>query len=227
MIVELNKVCKTYSNTSTGVNQDVLNDISISIHEGEAISIIGPSGSGKSTLLNIIGTIDSPTTGTVKFRGEEINNFSENILSDIRNKHIGFIFQSHYLLPQLNILDNVLLPTIPIGNKKNRKELYNRAIDLLNGVNLSEHLGKFPNQLSGGECQRVAVVRALINKPELILADEPTGSLDNKSAENIGDLLKSIQQECNITLVVVTHSLDLANSIGNIYSLSGGNLTHS
>ncbi len=224
MISQLKNISKSYTNNATGIRQEVLSDITFSVDKGDSVVITGPSGSGKSTLLNIMGAIDTPTSGNVYFKGKDLVSYGDDMLAEIRNRKIGFIFQSHYLLPQLNILDNVLLPVIPVKDRKYKDEARNRALELIDRVNLSNDMNKFPNQLSGGECQRVAVVRSLINNPELILADEPTGSLDEESADNIGGLLKNIQQENNIALVVVTHSLKLAKQIGTNYRLTGGKL---
>ena len=223
MIIELENISRTYFNESA-IGRDVLKEVSLSIKKGEAISIVGPSGSGKSTLLNIIGTLDHASSGVFKFDGNEIKNYSENQLAEIRNQKIGFIFQSHHLLPQLNVLENVLLPTIPIKDKSQKKLATLRAMDLLKYVGLDDKIHQLPGQLSGGEAQRTAVVRALINEPELILADEPTGSLDSVSADLIGDLLSNINTEKNIALILVTHSAKLANHIGNIYNITDGKL---
>lgn len=224
MITQLINISRTYSNDQSDVKREVLKELSLSINSGDALAIVGPSGSGKTTLLNMIGLLDLPTSGIVKFNGNEINQYSPNQLATIRNKEIGFVFQSHHLLPQLNLLENVLLPTIPIQNKTFKKGAYQRAIALLEKVGLADKTQQYPGQLSGGECQRAAVVRALINEPKLILADEPTGSLDQESAEKIGDLLSSINKEQNVAIVVVTHSLKLAKTIGNIYNLSSGKI---
>lgn len=224
MIVDLENISRTYINNESGVVREVLTGISLSINKGDALSIVGPSGSGKSTLLNIIGTLDMPTSGIVKFNGQEINNYTENQLADIRNREIGFIFQSHHLLPQLNLLENVLLPTLPLKERSKKRYALERALSLLESIGLADKIQQLPGQLSGGECQRTAVIRALINKPKLILADEPTGSLDKDSAHRIGELLSNINKEQDVALVVVTHSIILANSIGNSYILSEGKI---
>lgn len=222
MIAELENISKIYLNNESGAKREVLSDITLSIKKGEALSIVGPSGSGKSTLLNIIGTLDLPTSGIVKINGNEINNYTENQLAEIRNQKIGFVFQSHHLLPQLNLLENVLLPTIVLDDKSKKKLAQERALQLLEKVGLADKGQQLPGQLSGGECQRTAVVRALINEPELLLADEPTGSLDKKSADNIGQILSDINKEEGVALIVVTHSVSLANKIGNCYNLNEG-----
>ncbi|NOR86689.1 MAG: ATP-binding cassette domain-containing protein [Bacteroidales bacterium] len=225
MILELENINKTYINKDSDVQRKVLKGLSLNLNYGEAIAIAGPSGSGKSTLLNIIGLLDLPNSGIVKFNGKETQHFSQNKLAEIRNKEIGFIFQSHHLLPQLNLLENVLLPSIPLQDKNQKKLAVERAKKLLEKVGLADKMQQYPGQLSGGECQRTAVVRALINEPKLILADEPTGSLDEISAEKIGELLSSIHQEQKVALIVVTHSAKLAQAIGSIYTLSNGKIT--
>jgi lipoprotein-releasing system ATP-binding protein len=224
MIIELNKVGKTYINPGTNVHRDVLTDMTLSIKMGDSVAIVGPSGSGKSTLLNIIGTLDVPTQGTVKFKGEDITNFDEKRLSQIRNKSIGFVFQFHHLLPQLSLIENVLIPVIPQNGKVNEKAVSARAMELLESVGLAERIHQRPGQLSGGECQRAALVRALINQPELILADEPTGSLDQDSALQLGELLLDINKKYNVAIIVVTHSLTLAEKMKSLYRLTNGRL---
>ncbi|MEN8122571.1 MAG: ABC transporter ATP-binding protein [Bacteroidota bacterium] len=224
MIVELDKISKYYQNPGTLVKQEVLNELSLNVNKGDSIAIIGPSGSGKSTLLNIIGTLDIPNSGIVKLNGNEINKFDENQLAKIRNKHIGFVFQMHHLLPQLSLIENVLVPVIPQKDKSIKKAAYDRAINLLDSVGLANDIHKRPGQLSGGESQRATVVRALINEPELILADEPTGSLDKESAEQMGELLSVINKKHQVAMIVVTHSQELANKMDVVYELLDGKL---
>lgn len=224
MIIELEKVSKYYQIPDTLVKQEVLKDLSLNVQKGDSIAIIGPSGSGKSTLLNIIGTLDIPNSGIVKLNGTELNELNDNQLAEIRNKNIGFIFQMHHLLPQLSLIENVLVPVIPQKDKAIKKAAYNRALDLLNSVGLANDIHKRPGQLSGGESQRATVVRALINEPELILADEPTGSLDKASAEQMGNLLTEINKKHNVAMIVVTHSLELANKMDVVYELVDGKL---
>lgn len=224
MIVAIDQIDKTYFNTGSVPDREVLKGISMELKKGDALSIVGPSGSGKSTLLNILGTLDLPTAGTIRFNGEEINNYSPDQLATIRNNEIGFVFQSHHLLPQLNLIENVLLPTLALKNKTQKAAALNRAVQLLERVGLMDKSQQFPGQLSGGECQRTAVVRALINEPQLVLADEPTGSLDDRSAEKIGDLLVDINNDQGVALVVVTHSIQLAHKIGNVHQLKAGKL---
>jgi lipoprotein-releasing system ATP-binding protein len=224
MIVELHKLSKFYENAGVLSNRNVLNEISLSIKSGDALSIIGPSGSGKSTLLNIIGTLDLPSSGIVKIKGKEVQHFNENQLADIRNTNIGFIFQQHHLLPQFTLIENVLVPTIPLKDKNLKKNALDRAMSLLESVGLSDKIHQRPGQMSGGECQRATVVRALINEPNLVLADEPTGSLDQDAAEQMGSLLSEINKKHNVAMVVVTHSLDLAKNMDTMYNLDHGRL---
>ncbi len=224
MIIELNKVGKFFINPGTNIQRDVLADISIQINAGDSVAIVGPSGSGKSTLLNIIGTLDTPSSGVVMFKGEDVASFDEKRLAQIRNLSIGFVFQFHHLLPQLSLIENVLIPVIPQNSKVDSKAISTRAMELLDSVGLAERIHQRPGQLSGGECQRAALVRALINQAELILADEPTGSLDQDSAAQLGDLLLDINKKHNVAIVVVTHSLTLAEKMKSIYRLSHGKL---
>lgn len=219
MIVELENVSKSYENQGIVTRRDVLKEINFSIKAGDSISIVGPSGSGKSTLLNILGTLDEPSDGIVKIKGNNIQNYSEKQLAEIRNKNIGFIFQLHHLLPQLSLIENVLVPTIPFADKNYKKVALERAMNLLENVGLADKIHQRPGQMSGGECQRATVVRALINEPELILADEPTGSLDQDSAEQMGELLSDINKKQNVAMVVVTHSMELAKKMDSIYKL--------
>lgn len=224
MIIELNKVGKSYINPGTNIHRDVLSDINLQINTGDSLAIVGPSGSGKSTLLNIVGTLDLPSSGTVKFKSEDVTGFDEKRLAQIRNQSIGFVFQAHHLLPQLSLIENVLVPVIPQNGKVNGKAINARAMELLDSVGLVDRIHQRPGQLSGGECQRAALVRALINQPEMILADEPTGSLDQDSAAQLGDLLLDINKKHNVAIVVVTHSLTLAEKMKTIYRLSNGRL---
>jgi lipoprotein-releasing system ATP-binding protein len=172
-----------------------LNGVSLGFVQGDYYAIMGPSGSGKSTLLQIIGTLDQPTTGSVVLNGQELNRLNEVQLAEVRNRQIGFVFQAHYLLPQCNVLENVLVPTLVSTSAKDRQESARRAERLLKRVGLGERLMHRPGQLSGGERQRVAVVRALINQPQLLLADEPTGALDHASAQQLGQLLVELNRK--------------------------------
>jgi lipoprotein-releasing system ATP-binding protein len=225
MIINLQNITKYYENPDTGIRQMVLDNISLQINKGDTVAIVGPSGSGKSTLLNIMGTLDTPVSGQVFFNGQDLKMLNDNEIAKLRNRHIGFIFQKHLLLPQLNLLENILLPTIPISDKVYRGLAAQRAKELLAMVGLADKTYLLPGKLSVGECQRAAVIRALINKPEIILADEPTGSLDKSSAENLGNLLKSLNSDFGVALVVVTHSQQLAEKMDTVYTLTGGNLS--
>ncbi len=222
MLLELKKIAKTFEISAADKTMTVLADISFRIDQGESMAVVGPSGSGKSTLLNIIGALEKPTSGDVFFAGKNLANLRDSELSAIRNREIGFIFQLHHLLPQCTVLENVLIPTIPLGVKKNKNEMMRRAKTLLEKVALKERMDFFPAVLSGGELQRVAVVRALINKPKLILADEPTGSLDKESSENLGRLLVDLNREEGVALITVTHSMELARLMGKVFILQNG-----
>lgn len=225
-LLELNKITKAFEIPADEKDMTVLKDISFQMDQGESVAVVGPSGSGKSTLLNIIGALDKPTSGDVFFAGKNLSNLNDSELSAIRNQEIGFIFQLHHLLPQCTVLENVLIPTIPLGIKKNedKDEVMRRAKTLLEKVDLKERMDFFPAVLSGGELQRVAVVRALINTPKLILADEPTGSLDKESSENLGRLLVDLNREEGVALITVTHSMDLARLMSRVYNLQNGKL---
>lgn len=224
MLLELKKITKTFEIPGGERKMTVLEDISFQIDQGETMAVVGPSGSGKSTLLNIIGALDRPTSGDVFFAGKNLADLGDSELSAIRNREIGFIFQLHHLLPQCTVLENVLIPTIPLGAKKNKKEVIKRAKILLEKVDLEERLDFFPALLSGGELQRVAVVRALINSPKLVLADEPMGSLDKESSENLGRLLVDLNREEGVALITVTHSMELARLMSKVFNLQNGKL---
>ena len=219
MLLELDHLTKTYAAPDGGPAVDVLRDVSLRLEAGEAVSIIGPSGSGKSTLLNIMGALDRPTTGTIRLDGRDLGGLTEKELAAIRNRQIGFIFQLHHLLLQCSVLENVLIPTL---TGRTTADDRSRAERLLDRVGLSHRLGHRPGQLSGGECQRVAVVRALINRPKLLLADEPTGSLDHAAATNLGHLLLDLNKEEGVALVLVTHSLELAGQLPRTVELLDG-----
>lgn len=224
MLAELQHITKYYGQPGTSLQYYVLDDISFKIENNERIAIVGPSGSGKSTLLNILGTLDKPSAGKVFLDGSPIDQMNDIRLAEVRNSIIGFVFQMHHLLPQLTLLENVLLPLLPSKDKPSLKQAHERAYSLIERVGLSNHLHKFPSQLSVGECQRTAVVRALINRPRLLLADEPTGSLDGSNAGELAQLLIDLNKEQNVALVIVTHSMELAARMDKIYRLQGGKL---
>ncbi len=222
-LLKLEKVSKNYVAAEGAAPVAVLRDLSFEITAGESVAIIGPSGCGKSTLLNIIGTLDHPTSGSVWLDGQDLSRLDEQQLAAIRSRQIGFIFQSHHLLPQCSVLENVLVPTI--ADKRSASAgAAERAEKLLKRVCLGERLHHRPGQLSGGERQRVAVVRALINQPKLLLADEPTGALDRNSAQGMAQLLVELNREEQVTLVLVTHALELARQMSRILELRDGQL---
>jgi len=226
-ILELINVAKFYDIPNGADSNYVLKDITLQVAAGESISIVGPSGSGKSTLLNIIGTLDRPTEGRVILEGRDLSQLNDKELALIRNSEIGFVFQLHHLLPQCTVLENVLIPTLVNKNRSARKDAETKAYQLLERVNLGDRLSNRPGQLSGGERQRVAVVRALINNPKLLLADEPTGSLDRASADNLAQLLIELNREEGVTMIVVTHSLNLAERMNRVLELHDGILGNS
>jgi lipoprotein-releasing system ATP-binding protein len=222
MLLKVDRVSKRFQ-TGGGQGFDVLQDVSLELAPGESLAIVGPSGSGKSTLLHIMGTLDRPSSGTVFLEGQDLNSLNELQLAQIRNRQIGFIFQSHYLLPQCTVLENVLVPTLatPGVEPDNRVE---RARSLLERVGLAARIHHRPGQLSGGERQRAAVARALINRPKLLLADEPTGSLDHMTSESLAALLTELNAEQGMGLVLVTHALDLAKRMRRVWQLRDGRL---
>ena len=221
-MLELLNVAKTYQSPGATSRVRVLKDITLKVQKGQSVAIVGPSGSGKSTLLNIIGALDRPTAGRVVFDGKDLGKLTQIELARIRNREIGFVFQLHHLLPQCTVLENVLVPTIVDKKLVARKEVQERAVALLHRVGLKDWLLHRPGELSAGQRQRVAVVRALINRPGLLLADEPTGSLDKDASENIAELLVELNQSEQVTLIAVTHSLKLAEQIGHVMELSDG-----
>ncbi|MBM6821152.1 ABC transporter ATP-binding protein [Fusobacterium mortiferum] len=206
-ILKLENVEKKYSG---GVEElHIINDLTFSVEEGEFISILGRSGSGKSTLLNIMGLLDKVDGGKISIDGQEVDRLSEEERDRIKNQMIGFVFQFHYLLPEFTALENVMLPAL-LNNFSKRAEVEKRAKELLDKVGLSARENHKPSQLSGGEKQRVAIARALINSPKILLADEPTGNLDEETSEMIFKILKDINKNEKQTIIVVTHSKDLA-----------------
>jgi lipoprotein-releasing system ATP-binding protein len=200
----------------------ILRNVDLSLNRGDALAITGPSGSGKSTLLYIVGMLDELTAGNIQVLGSDPASMSESDLAKFRNDHIGFIFQDHHLLPQCTVLENVLIPLLAGTGVADADE--KRARDLLTRVGLAERVTHRPAQLSGGERQRVAVCRALINQPELLLADEPTGNLDRATADDVGDLLLELSREQNVLLICVTHSVELAGRFPKHMELRDGRL---
>ncbi|MFA9392836.1 MAG: ABC transporter ATP-binding protein [Prolixibacteraceae bacterium] len=200
----------------------VLDQLSVDVKKGEAVAIVGPSGTGKTTLLNILGTLDKADEGSVSIDGADIMLLNSKTQPEFRNKKIGMVFQLHHLLPQCTLWENVLLPTIPL--KANNGKAEKRAEELLKRTGIWEQRMQKPAELSGGECQRAAFVRALINEPSIILADEPTGALDEENAETLSDLLLELNKEMGTTLIVVTHSSVLAAKMDKTYELHSGKL---
>jgi len=220
-IVELKGVSKWYPGAE---DRRVLEGIDLEISSGQCFAVVGPSGCGKSTLLNLLGTLDSPSKGEVIFGGRDLQGAGEKELASLRSREIGFIFQLHHLLPQCSALENVLVPTLALADRPNQSELIERAERLLKRMGLDDHMESRPAQLSGGERQRVAVVRALINQPRMILADEPTGALDEGNAEKLMDLLIELNEEESVALVLVTHDLEMAGRLGDVKELREGKL---
>jgi ABC-type lipoprotein export system ATPase subunit len=221
-VCKLNGISKSYPSPSGGDDIEVLRDIELAIHEGETISVVGPSGSGKSTLLNVIGCLDTPTEGTVIIGDKDAESMTEGERAEMRNRYLGFVFQLHHLLPQLTVYENVMVPVL--RSRKGGKAAADRAETLLQNVGLSGRSDHRPAEMSGGECLRAAIARALINRPVLLLADEPTGSLDAETSGAIGDLLFDINRTEGTSLLLVTHSEELAARAGRQYKLSSGAL---
>ncbi len=215
-IVELTGITKTIGDTA------ILGGVDLAIDAGESIAIVGPSGCGKTTLLNIIGTLDQPTAGKVVLDGNDAASLDEDALAALRSSKVGFVFQLHHLLPQLSVLENALVPTLVAA--EGREDAEKRARELLERVGLGHRLDHRPGELSGGECQRASVVRALINRPRLLLADEPTGSLDRAGAEALAKLLFELNAEQGVALVMVTHASELAAQAGRVLELRDGKL---
>jgi len=224
MILDCREISKHYLAPDSRSDIPVLKNITFSVKKGESVAILGPSGSGKSTLLNIIGLLDYPSSGEILMDNKNLVDISEKDRDILRNGKIGFIFQLHHLLPQLTVLENVLIPTLPRKTSQSPGNVEKRARHLLKRVELEHRLFHRPWQLSGGELQRVAFVRALINSPELVLADEPTGALDQKTSEKIIQLLIELNREEGTTMIVVTHSQTLAAKMDRAFLLEDGSL---
>lgn len=217
-LLRVENIYKTFSSGEETLN--ILNGVQLSLKAGETISVTGESGSGKSTLLHIMGGLDTTDSGSVNIDGVDITKLDETSLSELRNKKIGFIFQSHYLLEEFDAVENVMLPFLM--NNYNKNEARKKAVELLVKVGLGERLHHHPSKMSGGERQRVAISRAFMNEPPLILADEPTGNLDNKNAERVVELLFDLSRERGHALVIVTHSPTIAAMSDLRYVLRGG-----
>ena len=221
-LLQLENVSREFPSTEDGEPLPVLRGLSLDVVSGESVAVIGPSGCGKSTLLNLIGTLDQPTDGSITFDGRDLGGLDDHELAELRNREMGFIFQSHHLLPQCTVIENVLVPTLAHGSATTADQ--ERARRLLERVGLGERLAHRPGQLSGGERQRTAVVRALINEPQLLLADEPTGALDQTTADQLGQLLVELNAEENVTLITVTHSAKLAGRMARTVELKDGQI---
>lgn len=221
-MIEVRQLSKTYE--TPGENLRVLDGLDLALGSGETAAIIGPSGCGKSTLLNLLGALDRPTSGTIKVGDQDISTLSEEQAAAFRNHSLGFIFQQQHLLPQLTVLENVLVPRLSGDWQEPATETEQRARQLLEKVGLGQRLDHLPWQLSGGEKLRTAVARALINRPKLILADEPTGSLDPASTDTVADLLLDLNRDQGVTLIVVTHNPGLARRMSKTFELRGGRL---
>ncbi len=219
MIIELDNINKIYKNNQIEV--EALKNISLSVQEDEMLSIMGASGSGKSTLLHIIGCLHKPTSGDYRLCGQEISSLSDNKLSEIRNAYIGFVFQSFHLLSCYNLIENVELPLVYTGIPEMVRK--NKAKEVLEKVGLKERMKHTPSELSGGEQQRVAIARSLVNSPRLILADEPTGNLDSKTAEDVLAVFKQLHQE-GITIIIVTHNPLVSSICKRIIYLKDGTI---
>ncbi|MBX2910993.1 MAG: ABC transporter ATP-binding protein [Cyclobacteriaceae bacterium] len=216
-MIETSNISRTYKMGTNTVR--ALQDISITIHKGEYVAFMGPSGSGKSTLMNIIGCLDTPTTGTYILNGHQVSDMTENELAEIRNKEIGFVFQTFNLLPRASALENVALPLVYAGYGRYDRE--EKAMEALENVELADRYHHKPNELSGGQRQRVAIARALVNNPSIILADEPTGNLDSKTSYSIMALFQELHDKGN-TIIMVTHEDDIAHYAHRIIRLKDG-----
>ncbi len=221
MLLELTDVTKRFDSPDGGGGRTVLDGASLRVATGRSLAICGPSGSGKSTLLNIIAALDRPTSGRVELDGHDLASLDDKALAAVRARSIGMVFQLHHLLPQCTVLENVLIPTMVCPPDADEAP-ETRARRLLERVGLGDHLAHRPGQLSGGERQRAAVVRALINRPRLLLADEPTGALDRRAADTLADLLVELNTEEDVALIVATHAPDLAARMQCVYELRDG-----
>ena len=218
-ILKLTDICKDYYQGKEPVR--VLKNISLTVEKGDYLAIMGPSGSGKTTLMNLIGCLDVPTSGTYELDGKDLKDLSDDRLADIRNRSIGFVFQNFHLLPKMDALDNVALPLLYAG--VSLKERRARAEEALKAVGLEERIHFLPNQMSGGQCQRVAIARAMVGKPQLLLADEPTGALDTKSGNQIMEIFRQLSRE-GMTIIMITHEQAIAECADKIYYILDGEL---
>ena len=223
IVIECRNISKQFADGELKTN--VLSDVNLSVQKGDRIAIIGSSGSGKSTLLHLLGGLDKPTSGSIKVHGQDINKLSVKTLSQLRNQSLGFVYQFHHLLPEFSAVENVAIPLIIGGEKPKQAE--QQAEDLLIKVGLNHRLAHKPSELSGGERQRAALARALITQPDCLLADEPTGNLDHRTAQGIFDLILELNESLGTALVIVTHDVDLASQMGAMLTLKDGYLAAS
>lgn len=224
-MLEAKNIHKTYNNGNKAI--EVLKGINLTIEKGRFVAVVGPSGAGKSTLLHILGGLDSPTQGRVIFQEQDLYGLSDSAISKVRNEKIGFVFQFYHLLSEFTVLENVLMPAlINVKGKAQSVKFKEEALRFLDHAGLSERITHFPSQLSGGEKQRVAIVRGLINRPSLLLCDEPTGNLDSGTGDEIIALIKKINLENRMSVVLVTHNIELAKVADQVYHLRDGVLVN-
>ena len=218
-ILKMTNICKDYMQGKEPVR--VLKNVNLEVQQGDYIAIMGPSGSGKSTLMNIIGCLDVPTSGEYELQGKNLRNMKDDELAEIRNKYIGFVFQSYYLMPKMEAVDNVALPLlyadVPLKERRERAE---KALGI---VNLADRVHYLPNQMSGGQCQRVAIARAMVTNPSLLLADEPTGALDSKSGTQVMEIFDELSAQ-GMTILMITHDADIAKRAKKVYHILDGEL---
>ncbi len=224
MLLELQEVSKRYESPDGVEAVEIFSGLEFEAAEEDTVAIVGPSGSGKSTFLNLVGGLDRPSSGRILYNGADIFRFDERKLAEYHRQEVGFVFQLHHLLPQCTVFENVLVPTLTDKSRNARSEYESRARDLLEEVGLEHRINHRPGELSGGERQRAAVARALINRPKLLLADEPTGSLDHRSSGALADLLVDLNQREHVTLIMVTHALEVARRMKRVYEVSDGRL---
>ncbi|MBN12121.1 MAG: ABC transporter [Opitutaceae bacterium] len=222
MMIEIQNLVKRYSGPAGDIT--VLDELELKVLKGDSIAIVGPSGCGKTTLLNILGTLDIPSSGSVSISGKSLEGMDADEKARFRNHTLGFVFQQHFLLPQCSVLENVIIPRLAGDWQEGEDETRERAKKLIQELGLEHRLDHMPFQLSGGERLRAAVARALINQPALVLADEPTGSLDPSMGDQVADLFAQLNNQHDVTLVTVTHNMALANRMGRVYSLENGKL---
>jgi len=221
-MIEIQNLVKRYSGPAGDIT--VLDELELKVLKGDSIAIVGPSGCGKTTLLNILGTLDIPSSGSVSISGKILEGMDADEKARFRNHTLGFVFQQHFLLPQCSVLENVTIPRLAGDWQEGEDETRERAKKLIQELGLEHRLDHMPFQLSGGERLRAAVARALINQPALVLADEPTGSLDPSMGDQVADLFAQLNNQHDVTLVTVTHNMALANRMGRVYSLENGKL---